>query len=114
MDRKRMRIPTTPVYWNDCGGAAPRSHANGLGRTADILASPVDRARADGVDSPPGHDYSARAFILASKIFLGCSQRKMDSCPRRCANDRKSLRMPAHHTPMNACARARSAYVFLD
>jgi len=38
----------------------------------------------------------------------------MDSIPSRCVGDRKPLRMPALHNPMNACDRLRSARAFLD
>jgi len=65
------------------------------------------------VDSPPARDYSARALSPADG-FLGHFQREMDSIPSRCVGDRKPLRMPALHNPMNACDRLRSARAFLD
>jgi len=38
----------------------------------------------------------------------------MDSITSRCVGDRKPLRMPTSHNPMNACDRLRSARAFLD
>ncbi|MEW9570763.1 hypothetical protein ABQJ54_03300 [Rhodanobacter sp. Si-c] len=77
-------------------------------RQASLRGDPSGR-----VDSLTGRDYSARAFSPAVG-FLGHFQREMDSIPSRCAGDRKPLRMPALHNPMNACDRLRSALAFLD
>lgn len=107
-----------PSTHRDPDGAPPRQprftrriaalrHA----RPRHPASRPIGRPKR--VDSPAIRDYSARAFSPADG-FLGHFQREMDSIPSRCAGDRKPLRVPALHNPMNACDRLRSARAFLD